>query len=1142
MTFLPPRIGERPPHPNGNLRPTLASPSPPPPDAAEDVFARFLERIENGEPADFDALCRDHAALAPTLRRIHQRWQAMTRAFGALSRSDAATPPAHAGSPSVDALLQRLGASGARIERYAIGAEIARGGMGRVVQAWDEELRREVALKIHRGDPGDTRQRRRFLEEAQIAAQLDHPGIVPVHELGLDAEGRPFFSMQLVRGLDLGRILELARSGDGDWSRTRVLHVLLRACEAVAFAHSKGVVHRDLKPANIMVGRFHETYVMDWGLARVAGDGAADDGEVDTLRTAIAGEDLGSPLLTGSGDVLGTPAYMAPEQAANGTADTTADVYAIGAILYHLLAGHVPYAARGTPDADTLLQRLAAGPPPRLGDDVPAELRAICERAMARDPGARYADIGALAADLRAFLELRTVRAYATGRFAELRKWVARNRALTASFAALLLALLAGATAATALWVRAERNRERADATAVRLATELDRSAFRSARLALQVENSSDAADSLWRAHFLGHMARATSWALCELAERDPYLVTLPLHESSLPLAFAATIDAVLVGTPAGRLQLRDPLTLALRHELGTAGAALTCVEALPGAPVAVAGAADGSIVVFDLATHARGPSRPAHQGSVRELLATGGHGFVSGGEDGRVLHWPTAAADPTLLLQLESAIGSLALLPDGTGIAAGDQLGEVRVTTFAGKETSRHRAGSRQVMALAFGNGSDELWAGSTDHTIRRLRLGAPAAERTLPTRNGSCRQLLRDVDGSLLVAGWWRIDRLAIDAERPQPLALRGASSITLQPHRRLLVTAGATSGLGLLDLGTQDRRRLAGLGVTMADDGRRVAVLIDDRAIVRTVDEDRIVATLPAADAVCVHLSPDGDRLAIATRPPAQVRVVEVDGGRELFVVEGPAEVPFGEACSFSPEGGELAVRVGAQRIERRDARTGRMLGSYEQGGARWFRTRYSGDGRWLVAIRRGSTTVWRLDLQTGATSEIDFAVERPGSLTGSLSAVALSHDGTRIAVGTWQGQVAVRNADGSSREIAAHGGTIWSLQFAPDDDGLLFTAGGSQGVAGWDLDTFECCYQAVRDHTIRLHLSRDLRTLACQTPDGPLLLDLAYRQRHVAGNLDFQLGHQRSRTTIDPARERALRGWAAEVLARPWPRWR
>jgi WD40 repeat protein/tRNA A-37 threonylcarbamoyl transferase component Bud32 len=1138
---MAPRIAAQPPRSTANL-PTLSIPSPASPDAAEDAFAQFLERLENGEPADFEALCREHAALAPALRRIHRRWQAMTRAFGELSRSGGSTPPVTAASPSVDALMQKLGASGVRIERYAIGAEIARGGMGRVVQAWDEELRREVALKIHRGDPADTRQRRRFLEEAQIAAQLDHPGIVPVHELGLDADGRPFFSMQLVRGLDLGRILDLAQRGDDGWSRTRVLHVLLRACEAVAFAHAKGVVHRDLKPANIMVGPFHETYVMDWGLARVRAAQAADGDEVDTLRTAIAGEDGGSPLLTGSGDVLGTPAYMAPEQAANGAADTTADVYAIGAILYHLLAGHMPYAEQGTPDADTLLRRLAVGPPPRLGDDVPAELRAICEHAMARAPERRYPDIGALATDLRAFLELRTVRAYATGRFAELRKWVARNRALTASFAALLLALLVGATVATALWVRAERNRERADDTAARLLSELDRSAFRSARLALQVDNSSDAAGSLWRAHLEGRMPRATSWALHELAERDPYLTTVPLHEPMLPIAFAATVDAVLVGTPDGRLQVRDPLTLALREEFGPAPSAITCLAVLAGGPWAIAGDRDGGITVFDLANRTRAPSRPAHRGAVRELLATGGLAFVSGGEDGRVLHWPRPDAEPEPLLQFDTAVGSLALRPGGDGIAAGDQGGEVRGCTFDGTAVWQRRAGTRQVMALAFGRDADELWAGSTDHTIRRLRLDAAGGDRTLPTRNGSCRQLVRDVDGSLLAAGWWRIDRLAVDGDRPHALALRGASHITLQPERRLLVTAGATSGLGLLDLGTRDRRRLAGQGVALSDDGRRVVTLVDGFAVVRTVDDDRVVATLPAGDAACVHLSPDGDRLAIATRPPVRVRMVEVDGGRELFAVDGPGDVSFHEACSFSPDGRELAVRVGTQRIERRDSGSGEVIGSYERADARWFRTRYSGDGHWLAAIGRGSSTVWRLDLRTQTTSEVDFAVERPGGLAGSLSAVALSHDGGRIAVGTWQGQVAVRHHDGATREIAAHAGTIWSLEFAADDDGMLFSAGGSQGVAGWDLDTYECCYQAVRDMVTRMHLSRDLQTLACQTPDGPLLLDLAYRQRHVAGNLDFQLGHQRSHVAVDPQRERALRRWAADVLARPWPRWR
>ncbi|MCA8975479.1 MAG: protein kinase, partial [Planctomycetes bacterium] len=207
----------------------------PPGTSSEDVFVDFVHRLESGQVIDFERVCADHPTLAPDLRRFHLRWLAMTRAFTAMS-VDTVDGDLAADSIPFAALMQRLGTESSRIDRYRIGAEIARGAMGRVVLAWDEALRREVALKVDRGPNEPGRQQRRFLEEAQIIAQLDHPGIVPIYELGLDGEGRPFFSMPLVRGQDLGRILDLAATGSEGWSRTRVLDVLVRVCEAMAYA------------------------------------------------------------------------------------------------------------------------------------------------------------------------------------------------------------------------------------------------------------------------------------------------------------------------------------------------------------------------------------------------------------------------------------------------------------------------------------------------------------------------------------------------------------------------------------------------------------------------------------------------------------------------------------------------------------------------------------------------------------------------------------------------------------------------------------------------------------------------------------------------------------------------------------------
>jgi serine/threonine protein kinase/Tfp pilus assembly protein PilF len=439
-----------------------------------------------------------------------------------LPASPPSKPPSSSGATGdvLHRLVERSGAS----TRYRVAGEIARGGMGAILEVYDEDLRRRLAMKVileraeAGGSGGSSRIEpstlARFLEEAQVTGQLDHPGIVPVHELGLDGEGRVYFTMRLVHGRDLESICDLvARAAEG-WTVPRALGVLLKVCEAVAYAHEKGVVHRDLKPANVMVGRFGEVYVMDWGLARVRGRGTqprpatpATEGAAEpvagpaaepvaTDRKDAAASTVGSELHTMDGDVLGTPSYMAPEQARGDTErlDDRADVYAVGAMLYRLLAGRAPFTEPGErAPAATLWRRVLAGPPTalaRLAPSAPGELIAICERAMAREPDARYAGMQPLAEELRAFLEGRVVQAFATGAWATAKKWMQRNRALAAALAAAVMALVLGLVASLLFAERARDSARLAESRRVEATT----NAELAERRRLEAERSADQA------------------------------------------------------------------------------------------------------------------------------------------------------------------------------------------------------------------------------------------------------------------------------------------------------------------------------------------------------------------------------------------------------------------------------------------------------------------------------------------------------------------------------------------------------------------------------------------------------------------------------------------------------------------------
>lgn len=312
---------------------------------------------------------------------------------------------------TVEAMLRRL--RGGEEERYLPGAEIGKGGHGRVMVVYDTYIGRRVALKrLRKGRGATPREIARFLEEVQITGQLEHPNIVPVHALGLLPDGEVYFTMKLVEGRTLERVLRSIKRGDQDARREftlfRLLRIIQDACQAVAFAHSRGVIHRDLKPSNIMLGDFGEVQVMDWGLAKVM-DGSEEEPEPAATPGVQTTHGLDDAIVTQVGTVKGTPAYMAPEQA-RGLVEVVgerSDVYSLGVILYEVLTHRRPFAGK---DPRKVVRSVAFDQPiaPRKRAphrNIPVELDQLAVRCLSKDPDKRPQSAQELFDEIENYLE-----------------------------------------------------------------------------------------------------------------------------------------------------------------------------------------------------------------------------------------------------------------------------------------------------------------------------------------------------------------------------------------------------------------------------------------------------------------------------------------------------------------------------------------------------------------------------------------------------------------------------------------------------------------------------------------------------------------------------------------------------------------
>jgi WD40 repeat protein/serine/threonine protein kinase len=1100
----------------------------------EALVAEFLHAVDAGQQPDREALVARNPDLEAELRSFFADHDRICQAASPLrpSRPGAVDDPTLApGEQTQEPILGRVHYFG----DYELLEELGRGGMGVVYKARQVSLDRIVALKmILIGQLATEEDIRRFHAEAEAAARLDHPGIVPVFEVGRHG-GHHYFSMAFVEGESLGR-----RLVHGLPAPREAAVLVKKVAEAIAYAHVEGVIHRDLKPANILIDRHGQPRLTDFGLAkRVESLGDKSERPMGGQNQSPLLHNARARELTATGQVLGTPSYMPPEQASGqrGVVGPLADVYSLGAVLYCLLTGRPPFQADNP--LDTLLQVLDCEPvPPRqLNAAVPRDLETICLRCLEKELRKRYASAQDLVADLGRYLDGRPIVARPARVWERAVKWARRRPSVAALTMVSGLALVA--IFVVALWYNDQLRAALSDSQQARGAAEKERDSANRARLVAE-ERELTARRYLYQAHLnlaqqawnnsrIDRVQELLDAHFPEPGQQDVrgfewYLLWRLCHSDRRTFAGSKAVNAVAL-SPDGKvlaiagerqqedrvrflgfrtigvITFWDPVTGKSLGELPGLDAEVSSLAFTPdGKTLATGGGGneeegfDYTVRLWDVGRQKcqavlsgyKGPITSVCFSSDGKILATG-----ASQSDEIAKLWDVAARKELHSLRVPGAAGTsgvaIALSPDGRTVATGNNGGPLDAAlrlwdVATGKEMPRLKTQNGIVESLAFSPRNGFLAVGYADGVVRIWDVAKGQVWVTLRKDHDGILALAFSSDGTLLAtAGRDRVVRVW-NAARLEDDTLREFA--TVKGHRDVVSSVAFAPGGRALATGSWD----GSAKIWDLPNGRAWTTLKETAGVVTTLGfGGDVLATASGRGVVKLWNAHTGEAQATLV-PSAEAGdstlswplAITVDG-KTVVALDRDGTVGLWETATGQKR---LALprqegRVNALAVSS-DSRLVALVTTRDRQVVRQVA------GRDFSVVEPASTVdLWNLD---DGKRHLTLAAD-----SFAVSAVAFASDGRTVAVTPVHGDGAIKLWDtASGREQASLAGPaedVLCLAFAPD--GRTLATGSFDGRARlWDLATKK--ERAVlRGHTQAIHslaFAPDGLTLGTGSADG------------------------------------------------------